>query len=143
MIGEGPELDYCRDLAISLGIHEKVMFRGSLLNVPKVLRYTDIFVLPSEIEAFGLAALEAMAHGIPVIASNAGGLPEVVTHGKTGFLVTPGDVDAIARYMDLLIEDESLRIELGKNARKEVEKKFHPDKIIPKYEKLYERILYS
>lgn len=141
MIGDGPELDYCRDLAISLGINDKVRFRGSLLNVPKVLRYTDIFVMPSEIEAFGLAALEAMAHGIPVIASNAGGLPEVITHGKTGFLVTPGDIDGIAYYMNLLIENEDLRLELGKNARKDVIDRFHPDKIVPKYEAIYKKIL--
>lgn len=141
MIGDGPELDYCRNLAISLKIHEKVVFRGSLLDVKKVLRYTDIFVLPSEIEAFGLAALEAIAHGIPVIASNAGGLPEVIMHGKTGFLVTPGDINTIVKYMNLLIEDESLRRKLGRNARADAKRRFHPNKIIPKYEELYIKLL--
>ena len=141
MIGQGPELDYCRDLAISLGINDKVVFRGSLLNVPRVLCYTDIFVIPSEIEGFGLAALEAMACGIPVIASNAGGLPEVVEHGKAGYLIPPGDIDVLAKYMLLLIEDEKLRKRLGSTARRIALEKFHPDKIIPQYEMLYKRVL--
>jgi len=85
MIGQGPELDYCRDLTISLGIKDKVSFRGSLLNAPQVLCYTDIFVIPSEIEGFGLAALEALVCGIPVIASNAGRLPEVMGIKKVDF----------------------------------------------------------
>ena len=141
MIGQGPELDYCRDLAITLGINDKVSFRGSLLNVPQVLCYTDIFVIPSEIEGFGLAALEAMACGIPVIASNAGGLPEVVEHEKCGFLITPGDVNTLAKYMLILIENEDLRKKMGTTARKIAIKKFHPDKIVPQYESLYTRVL--
>ena len=141
MIGQGPELDYCRDLAISLGINDKVSFRGSLLNVPQVLCYTDIFVIPSEIEGFGLAALEAMACGIPVIASNAGGLPEVIEHGKSGFLITPGDVDTLAKYMLLLIEDRDLRKKMGDIAHNIAIEKFHPDKIVPQYESLYKRVL--
>ena len=96
MIGEGPELEYCRDLAISFGIKDKITFRGSLLNVPRVLCYTDVFVIPSERESFGLAALEAMSCKIPVIASSAGGLPEVVVHEKTGYIIEPGDVIGIS-----------------------------------------------
>ncbi|MHA1185266.1 MAG: N-acetyl-alpha-D-glucosaminyl L-malate synthase BshA [Candidatus Heimdallarchaeota archaeon] len=141
MIGQGPELEYCQDLAISLGIKDKVTFRGSLLNVPKVLCYTDAFVIPSEIESFGLAALEAMACSIPVISSNAGGLPEVVKHEKTGYNVDPGDVDGLAKYISLLAADESLRKKLGKEAAKVSREDFHPDKIIPQYEQLYKRML--
>ncbi|MGQ4915880.1 MAG: N-acetyl-alpha-D-glucosaminyl L-malate synthase BshA [Candidatus Asgardarchaeia archaeon] len=143
MIGEGPELEYCEDLAICLGLKDKVVFRGSLLNVPKVLNYTDIFLMPSEIEGFGLAALEAMAHNIPVIASNAGGLPEVVEHGKTGFLITPGDVNAMAKYITMLIEDDALRKKLGAEAGRVAREKFHPDKIVSLYEALYERVLHE
>ena len=141
MIGQGPELEYCQDLAISLGIKDKVTFRGSLLNVPKVLCYTDVFVIPSEIESFGLAALEAMACSIPVISSNAGGLPEVVQHEKTGYNVDPGDVNSLAKYISLLASDDSLRKKLGKEAAKVAREDFHPDRIIPKYEQLYKRML--
>ncbi|NHJ87046.1 MAG: N-acetyl-alpha-D-glucosaminyl L-malate synthase BshA [Asgard group archaeon] len=141
MIGHGPELEYCQDLSISLGIKDKVTFRGSLLNVPKVLCYTDVFLIPSEIESFGLAALEAMSCKIPVIASTAGGLPEVITHEKSGFLVDPGDVDAIAKYLEILVEDENLRNKLGEGASIEAKKRFHPDIIIPQYEDLYKRVL--
>jgi N-acetyl-alpha-D-glucosaminyl L-malate synthase BshA len=141
MIGQGPELEYCQDLALSLGIKDKVIFRGSLLNVPKVLCYTDVFIIPSEIESFGLAALEAMACSIPVISSNAGGLPEVVQHEKTGYNVNPGDVEGLAKYINLLASDDSLRKKLGKEAAKVAQEDFHPDKIVPKYEQLYKKIL--
>ncbi|NHJ48457.1 MAG: glycosyltransferase, partial [Asgard group archaeon] len=141
MIGQGPELDYCQDLAISMGLKDHITFRGSLLNVPKILCYTDIFMIPSEVESFGLAALEAMSCKIPVIASNAGGLPEVITHEKTGFLAEPGDVDSLANYLTILIEDEKLRKQLGENAAKDAQTRFHPDAIIPQYEKLYEKTI--
>ncbi|NHK31075.1 MAG: N-acetyl-alpha-D-glucosaminyl L-malate synthase BshA [Asgard group archaeon] len=141
MIGQGPELDYCQDLAISMGLKDNITFRGSLLNVPKVLCYTDVFMIPSEIESFGLAALEAMSCKIPVIASTAGGLPEVVTHEKTGFLVEPGNVDDLAKYLTILIEDEKLRKQLGVNAAKDAQTRFHPDVIIPEYEKLYKKTI--
>ncbi len=141
MIGHGPELEYCRDLAISMGLKDQITFRGSLLNVPKVLCYTDIFLIPSEIESFGLAALEAMSCSIPVISSNAGGLPEVVTHEKSGFNVNPGDVDAMVKYITLLVEDDKLRKEMGKQASKEAFERFHPDKIVPQYELLYKRVI--
>ncbi|MHA1221029.1 MAG: N-acetyl-alpha-D-glucosaminyl L-malate synthase BshA, partial [Candidatus Heimdallarchaeota archaeon] len=118
MIGHGPELEYCRDLAISMGLNDQINFRGSLLNVPRVLCYTDIFLIPSEVESFGFAALEAMSCKIPVIASNGGGLPEVVTHEKSGFTINPGDIESLANYMTILVEDENLRKQMGKQAAK-------------------------
>ena len=141
MIGSGPELEHCRDLTISLGVKDKVTFRGSLLNVPRVLCFTDVFVIPSEKESLGLAALEAMACNIPVISSTAGGLPEVVEHDKTGFCVEPGDVESLAKYMNILIEDESLRKKLGKASAKRAREIFHPDVIIPQYEALYKKVI--
>ncbi len=141
MIGEGPELQYCQDLALSLKIKDKVTFHGSLLNVPRVLCKTDVFVIPSEIESFGLAALEAMACRIPVIASTAGGLPEVVENGVAGLLIEPGNVDQLYLAMKRLATDEKLRKQMGKKARKIAMERFHPDKIIPQYEKLYEEVL--
>jgi len=141
MVGSGPELEYCRDLAITLGLKDKITFRGSLLNVPKVLCTTDVFLIPSEIESFGLAALEALSCGIPVIASTAGGLPEVVKHEKTGFTIPPGDVQALAEYMHLLLEDSQLREQLGKAGIRDARERFHPEKIIRQYEALYEAVL--
>lgn len=141
MIGEGPEQEYCRDLAISLKVKDKITFRGSLLNVPRVLCYTDVFIIPSEMESFGLAALEAMSCSVPVISSNAGGLPEVVEHEKTGYTINIGDVDSLSKYMLLLAEDEDHRKKLGKASQKRARTVFHPDKIIPQYEALYEKVL--
>ncbi|MHA1629336.1 MAG: N-acetyl-alpha-D-glucosaminyl L-malate synthase BshA [Candidatus Heimdallarchaeota archaeon] len=141
MVGSGPELEYCRDLAISLGLKDQIVFRGSLLNVPKVLCETDVFIIPSEIESFGLAALEALSCGIPVIASTAGGLPEVVKHEKTGFTAEPGNVKQLAQYMTILLEDNNLRQKFSEAAIKDARERFHPDKIISQYEKLYEDLL--
>ncbi len=141
MIGHGPELEYCRDLAITLGLKDKITFRGSLLNVPRVLCYTDIFLIPSAIESFGLAALEAMSCKIPVISSNGGGLPEVNIHEKTGFVVDVGDVDGLANSILTLVNDEKLRMKLGEEASRVAREKFHPDIIIPQYEELYEKVL--
>ncbi|MHA1220941.1 MAG: glycosyltransferase, partial [Candidatus Heimdallarchaeota archaeon] len=98
-------------------------------------------LIPSEVESFGLAALEAMSCKIPVIASNGGGLPEVVTHEKSGFTVNPGDIDALANYMTILVEDENLRKQMGKQAAKEARERFHPDIIVPQYEDLYKRVV--
>ena len=141
MIGQGPELEYCRDLAITMGLKDKITFRGSLLNVPRVLCFTDIFLIPSAIESFGLAALEAMSCKIPVISSNAGGLPEVNIHKKTGFVVETGDVEGLADSILLLVNDEKLRKKLGEEGSRIAREKFHPDVIIPEYEKLYQDVI--
>ncbi|MEA2070254.1 MAG: glycosyltransferase, partial [Asgard group archaeon] len=141
MIGSGPELGYCRDLTISHGLQDKIIFHGSLLNVPEILCHTDVFIIPSARESFGLAALEAMACEIPVISSNAGGLPEVIEDGNAGFQVEPGNIQQLVKYISLLVEDDKLRVKLAKEARKIATTKFHPDKIIPQYENLYREIL--
>ena len=103
-----------------MGLKDNITFRGSLLNVPKVLCYTDVFMIPSEIESFGLAALEAMSCKIPVIASTAGGLPEVVKDGETGFIVEGQNPSQIAEAIEKLLFNKSLREQLGKNGRKRV-----------------------
>ena len=141
MIGQGPELEYCQDLAITMGLKDKITFRGSLLNVPRVLCYTDIFLIPSAIESFGLAALEAMSCKIPIISSNAGGLPEVNVHEKTGFVVDVGDVDGLAKSILTLVNDEKLRKKFGKEGARIAQEKFHPDVIVPQYEDLYKRVI--
>ena len=141
MIGQGPELEYCRDLAITMGLKDKITFRGSLLNVPRVLCFTDIFLIPSAIESFGLAALEAMSCKIPVISSNAGGLPEVNIHKKTGFVIETGDVEGLADSILTLVNDEKLRKKFGEEGSRIAREKFHPDVIIPEYEKLYQKVI--
>jgi len=105
------------------------------------LRASDVFLLPSETESFGLAALEAMACGVPVVASDVGGVPEVVTHGETGLLAPVGDVAAMARHVARLLGDEGARVRFAEAARARVEAHFRLDPIVTRYEALYRRVL--
>ena len=105
MIGEGPEKKNAKKLAKKLGIYDKVLFLGNSYEIDRILCYSDLFMLPSETESFGLSALEAMASGVPVISTNSGGLPEVNVHGVSGYLSNVGDIDDMsknARMSDLL-----------------------------------------
>jgi glycosyltransferase involved in cell wall biosynthesis len=106
-----------------------------------VLRASDLFLLPSETESFGLAALEAMACGLPVVASDVGGLPEVVAHGETGLLAPVGDIAAMARHVARLLGDQDERARFGAAARARVEAHFRPDPIVTRYEALYRKVL--
>lgn len=111
---------------------------------PKIVEYlsvSDVLLLPSEQESFGLAALEAMACEVPVVASRVGGVPEVVTDGKTGFLSDVGDLEKMSGLAARLLQDEALRREMGRRARRSVIARYSTDLIIPKYIELYERIL--
>jgi glycosyltransferase involved in cell wall biosynthesis len=110
-------------------------------DVVPLLAAADVLLLPSETESFGLVALEAMASGVPVVATDVGGLPEVVEHGVTGFLAPVGDVDAMARYCLQLLSDRGREGTYAANARKRAAEKFDFRTIIPKYEKIYERLL--
>ena len=118
-----------------------VTFLGKQDDVAGLLSVADIFLLPSENESFGLSALEAMSCQVPVIGTNAGGLPEVVEHGRTGWLAEVGDVEAMAERGKQLLTDDRLREEMGQNARQVVIEKFHQDKIVEIYEKYYEGML--
>ncbi len=105
LVGDGPEYGRTRELVETLGLAEAVRYVGVVDEVAPLLKAADVLLLPSETESFGLVALEAMASGVPVVASDVGGLPEVVEHGVTGFLAPVGDVDAMAGYCLQLLAD--------------------------------------
>jgi len=141
MIGDGPELGACKELARELGIFERCTFPGTYDAIWELLPQADVFFLPSDYESFGLSALEAMACGVPVVASNTGGLPEVVEDGVSGFLHTPGNVDAMAASISKLISDDELAKRMGEAARERASSKFRREALLPVWEAYYERIL--
>jgi N-acetyl-alpha-D-glucosaminyl L-malate synthase BshA len=140
LVGDGPDKEKADLLAKELGINEKVLFLGKSDEIRKILFLTDLFLLPSETESFGLAALEAMAEKTPVISSNTGGLPEVNIHGVTGFLSKVGDVDDMAKNAIYILEDDQRLEEFKKNAYESAHQ-FSIDKILPKYEEMYRRVI--
>lgn len=140
MIGDGPDRDAAHDRARELGLSQHVYFLGKQEAIEFYMSCAHLFLFPSEYESFGLAALEAMACELPVVASRAGGLPEVIDHGRTGFLGTVGNVDEMARYALQLLENEESAMTIGKTARSSVLDRFLPDSVIPMYEALYERV---
>ena len=136
MIGEGPERAKAENLVKELNIIDDVFFLGNSTEVAKILCYTDVFLLPSQTESFGLAALEAMAAGSAVISTNTGGLPEVNIHGKTGFLSNLGDVADMAKNA-ILIAKEAATLEVFKENAKKHTKQFTLESILPVYEEIY------
>lgn len=138
IVGEGPEKEACEQLCVSKGIQNKVMFLGNSSEVDKILCFTDLFLLPSEKESFGLAALEAMASGVPVISSNTGGLPEVNLHGVSGFLSDVGQVDEMAQNALLILKDNTSLERFKKQARAAAIR-FDTKNIVPLYETLYKK----
>ena len=140
VIGDGPDKDDAENLCEELGILEKVVFFGRSNEIDKILCFSDLFLLPSETESFGLAALEAMASGVPVISSNTGGIPEVNVNGVTGFLSDVGDVEDMSKNAIHILSNEARLKQFKKNA-KERSYKFDIHNIVPKYEKLYEETL--
>jgi len=143
LIGDGPERSNCEYLAKDLGIHEDVTFYGNQESFVEVLSIADLFLMPSQSESFGLSALEAMACGVPVVSSNAGGLPELNLHGETGYIAEIGDINKMAEYaLELLGNDNKYKI-FAVNARERAVNLFSAEKIIPEYEKYYEQVLAS
>ncbi len=141
MIGDGPDREPAQNLAVERGVQDDVLFLGKQNDVYQKLSQADLFLLPSQLESFGLAALEAMACEVPVIATNAGGLPEVIEPGVDGYLVEPGDVQQAAKYaIDLLSRADRGR-EMGQLARLHAKKKYCANDVIPEYEQYYEEIL--
>ncbi len=140
MIGDGPERQNAEELCRHLGIMHEVRFLGKQEQMDEILSISDLFLLPSQYESFGLAALEAMACGVPVISTDAGGLPEINVQGVTGFLSKVGDVaDMSMHALELLSNDE--RLQEAKDAAKRHAETFEKSRIIPIYEALYEQVL--
>ncbi|MGB5321279.1 N-acetyl-alpha-D-glucosaminyl L-malate synthase BshA [Lutimonas sp.] len=140
LVGDGPDKEKADLLAKDLGINDKVLFLGKSDEIRKILCLTDLFLLPSETESFGLAALEAMAGHTPVISSNTGGLPEVNIHGVTGFLSNVGDVEDMAKNAIYLLSDEA-RLEKFKQQAFDSAHQFSIENILPKYENMYKRVI--
>ncbi len=140
LVGQGPDMEGVRSVARELGVYDKILFLGNSTEVNKILCYTDVFLLPSKAESFGLAALEAMAAKTPVISSNAGGLPEVNVHGVTGFLSDVKDVDDMAKNTLKLIESREVLNTYKQNAQERA-KKFSIDSVLPRYEEIYKSLV--
>ncbi len=140
LVGDGPEYGRTRELVETLGLSDYVRYVGVVDGVAPLLAAADVLLLPSETESFGLVALEAMTSGVPVVASDVGGIPEVVEHGVTGFLAPVGDVDAMADYCLKLLSDCQAGKRYGEAARRRAEK-FDYRELVPMYERIYERLL--
>ena len=142
MVGDGPEKEKAEKLCEELGIQDKVIFFGNSNEIDKILSYTDLFLLPSETESFGLAALEAMAWSVPVISSNSGGLPEVNFDGISGYLSDVGNVDEMAENALKIISNIDTLNTFKENALS-VAKKFDIKNILPIYEDIYQQAIQS
>jgi L-malate glycosyltransferase len=140
LIGDGPERQHVEELCRSIGLCDQIRFLGKQDAIEELLAVSDLFIMPSESESFGLAALEAMACEVPVISSNIGGLPEVNIEGVTGFLSDVGNIDEMAENAIRLLKDKDLLNEFRKNALEQA-RKFDIENILPHYEKYYEHIL--
>jgi L-malate glycosyltransferase len=141
MVGDGPDLGDAVQRARALDLTSHVTFVGEQDQVLPLLSISDVFLLPSSQESFGLAALEAMSCEVPVIASRVGGLPEVIAHGATGFLHAPDDLDGMARSATMVLSDGKLHRRIASAARRTVHERFCDEKIVPLYEAYYEEVL--
>jgi len=141
MVGDRPERSKAEWTARHAGIERKVYFLGKQDNIEELIGLSDLLLLPSETESFGLVALEAMACEVPVVASRVGGLPEVFTDGVEGFLVDPQDIGKMAERSIKILADPALRREMGKRAREKAHARFCSNRIIPLYENHYRRVI--
>ena len=139
MVGDGPERYSCEQLARKLNLCDKILFLGKLRDTAHVLEISDVFLLPSETESFGLAALEAMAQSVPVISSNTGGLAEVNKHGFSGFLSNVGDVDDMAKNVIALLQPDQI-MQFKQNALAQANL-FSLAAILPQYEQIYSNLV--
>ena len=140
MIGEGPEREKAERLCKELNIENKVVFLGNSNEVNKILCFSDLFLLPSETESFGLSALEAMASGVPVVSSNSGGLPEVNINGLSGFLSPVGDIKSMSQNAIHILKNKT-NLEVYKKGAKSTALKFDIHQIVPAYEEIYKTAL--
>lgn len=141
LIGDGPERAESERLVRELDLKDHVKFLGKQSGLVQLLSCADIFLLPSQSESFGLAALEAMSCSVPVVASNVGGIPELVKHGETGYVAEFGDYERMAKYVVDLLDNEKKHSAFAKASRKSASERFESNIIIPKYEELYQRTI--
>jgi L-malate glycosyltransferase len=141
MVGDGPERASAQALARRLGVADRVRFLGRQDQIEEMTAIADLYLLPSELESFGLSALEAMACGVPVIGSDAGGLPEVVVNGETGYLLPVGDIEGMATRALEILRDDQRRKEMGRAGRQRAARLFSSEAIVTQYERFYERVL--
>lgn len=141
MVGDGPERPRAQQRAEELGVSEHVLFLGKHTSVHELLSCADLFLLPSESESFGLAALEAMSCGVPVVASRVGGLPEVVDHGEAGFLCELGDVQAMAEASLSVLSDDVRWKQVSAAARAIAVERFSAERVVPVYEDFYREVI--
>src|SRR5580692_5025555 len=141
LIGDGPDRSVAEWLAVQKGIHNDVLFLGKQDQIQEKLGIADILLMPSELESFGLAALEGMACEVVPIATRTGGVPEVIDHGQTGYLADVGDVETMSRYAIELLSDESRLRTMAKAARAVAQSRFCSSRIVPQYEDFYRRVV--
>jgi len=140
LVGDGPEGPSVHKYVEAQGLADKVYFMGKQERVVELLSISDIMLLPSEKESFGLAALEAMACGVPVIASNVGGLPEVIIDGKTGYLIPVGNTEAMAYKAEKILSEPGLWRQMSEKALHHAVNNFHIDQIVQDYESIYQKL---
>ena len=139
LVGDGPERPVIEELSRALNLMDEIRFVGKQQDMEEIFAIADLFLLPSEYESFGLSALEAMAAGAPVVATNVGGIPEIITQGVNGYMGKLGDVEQMGNYAIDILKDEDIFKRFKENAKKQAEK-FDITKIVPQYEKLYESL---
>jgi N-acetyl-alpha-D-glucosaminyl L-malate synthase BshA len=140
LVGDGPERGRVQHVAEEEQVLDHVLFLGKQISVVELLSCSDLFLLPSEQEAFGLVALEAMSCGVPVVATRTGGIPEVVTHGESGYLAPVGDVEAMAEFGIGLLLDQDRWREASRAARRDAER-FSAERVVSQYEEYYREVL--
>jgi N-acetyl-alpha-D-glucosaminyl L-malate synthase BshA len=141
LAGDGPERSVAEKYCRENGLMNKVLFLGKLDNVPDLMGCADVMLLPSEFESFGLVALEAMSCEVPVVATNVGGIPEVVKHGETGFLGELGNVHQMGEQVLAILKDPDLQNKMAAAGRRRAIEVFDQRKIVPLYENYYQKVL--
>ena len=141
LVGDGPDRALCEQRARELGVHDRVRFLGKQDPVEEILAVADLFLMPSGSETFGLAALEAMACGVPVVSTDIGGLPELVIDGVTGLLAPLGDVDAQALAASRILSDDALHARMAEACVRRAHDVFGLDAVVPHYERIYEAVV--
>lgn len=141
LVGEGPELSKVHCKVRNMGLEDSVVFLGKQDDVAQVISLADVLLLPSEKESFGLVALEGMACGVPTVGSDTGGIPELITHGETGFLAPVGDVEKMADYVDALLSDRDMYARMSEACVRRARLTFCNDLIAAEYERIYYRVL--